>query len=350
MLPNLTHLFKLGAPWVLAFYLSMSCSSSYAQDLHYSQFYNEPMVYNPALTGIFNGDHRFIFSFRDQGRNVPVPYLSFTAAYDRKLYAKSSDRRFFGVGGFINYDKQGDSNLRLININLTGSYSYLINDRNIISLGGLLGFGNRAFDPTNLTWDSQWNTTTNTFNSSAPSGENFSYESFNFLETALGFNYRWQKSVRTKVDLGVGAYHISQPNTTFYNNTSEELPMRLSFYGIGTMELTPKLDIQLDALYQIQNVYRGLQFGSYLNMYLNQARGKNRQFRVGAGYKTIAEVLFIKAGVQINEWFVSASYDIDFYEFSRLDPVDPSRGPEVHIRYIIKNVKPQGKFKVCPIF
>ena len=32
---------------------------SFSQDLHYSQFYNAPLVISPALTGIFNGDQRF---------------------------------------------------------------------------------------------------------------------------------------------------------------------------------------------------------------------------------------------------------------------------------------------------
>lgn len=350
MLPNLTHFSRIITVWVLFCWLASGPQDAFAQDLHYSQFYNEPIVYNPAFTGIFNGDHRFMFSFRDQARNIPVPYLTFTASYDRKLFAKNSTNRFFGLGAFINYDEQGDGNLRLINLNISGSYSYIINDHNIITLGGLVGIANRAFDPENLTWDSQWDTQTNSFNPSAPSGESFDYEGFTFMETALGLNYRLQNSERTKLDLGVGAYHITQPNTTFYNNTTEKLPMRWSFMAIGSLELTDKLDLRVDGLYQIQEVYRELQFGSYLNFYLNQSRGKNRQFRFGLGYKTIAEVMFIKAGVQINEWFLSASYDIDFYEFSSLDPADPGRGPEIHLRYIIKNVKPKGRFKICPIF
>ncbi len=350
MFIKLTHLFKRAQSWVLTLLFILCIFSLKSQDLSYSQFYNAPIVYNPALTGIFNGDHRFMFSFRDQARNIPVPYLSFTASYDRKVYPKSSQKNFFGLGGFINYDRQGDSNLRLINVNVSGSYSYLINDRNIITGGLLLGFANRAFDPIQLTWDSQWDTQTNSFNPGLPSGENFDFQSFSFLETALGLNYRWQSSERTKIDIGVGAYHVTQPNSTFYNGVTEALPLRLSLYGIGSFMLTEKLDFQFDILHQRQEVYRQFLFGGYLNFYLNQARGKNRQFRVGAGYKTTGEVLFVKAGFQINELFVAASYDIDMSQFGQNDIGSPGKGPEIHVRYIIKNVKPQGRFKVCPIF
>lgn len=320
------------------------------QDLHYSQFYNAPSVLSPGLTGIFNGDKRATISFRDQGRSIPVPYLTFTLGYDQKIYPKKSDKGFFGVGGSLNYDKQGDSRLRLINLNLSGSYSRLLNSNNIITIGGLIGYANRGFDPSSLTWDTQWDTNTNSFNASIPNGESFDFESFSFIETGLGLNYRWQKTERTKLDLGVGGFHITQPNSKFNNSTEESLPMRLSFYGIYSRELTKKLDLQLDAMYQIQEAYNEFLFGGYLNFYLNQQRGKQRQFRVGAGYKTTAQVLFIKAGFQINELFLAASYDIDFSEFAGAHEGAAGRGPELHLRYIIKHVKPQGNFKGCPIF
>ncbi len=335
---------------VLMGYLLLCTHHINSQDLHYSQFYNSPIVVSPALTGIFNGDQRYMFSFRDQARNIPVPYLTFTASYDRKIYPKSNSNGFYGLGGFLNYDKQGDSRLRLINLNVAGSYSRILNKKNIITLGLAVGYANRGFDPVALTWDSQWDSQQNVFNESLPSGETFDFESFSYIETALGLNYRWQSSDRTKIDIGAGAYHLTQPQSRFYNSVEEDLPLRLSLYGIASLELTEDLDLQFDIMHQRQEVYRQLLFGSYLNFYLNQARGKDMQFRVGAGYKTTGEVLFIKAGFQINELFVAASYDIDLSEFGTVDVGSPGKGPEIHLRYIIKHVKPKGKFKSCPIF
>jgi len=319
------------------------------QDLHYSQFYNAPLVINPGLTGVFNGDQRVTLSFRDQGRSLPIPYLSFTAAYDQKVYPKKSDKGFWGIGGFFNYDKQGDSQLQLLNLNLTGSYSRILNENNIITIGGMLGYANRGFDPEALTWDTNWDTSTNSFNGALGSGENFSFESFNFIETALGINYRWQKSERTKLDFGVGGFHLTKPKSRFYETVEQALPMRFSLYAIHSRELTDKIDVQVDVMYQLQDKYREFLIGAYLNFYLNQQRGKNRQFRVGGGYKTIANVLFIKAGIQINELFVAASYDLDFSDEAKAHLGGSGFGPELHLRYIIKHVKPLN-FKTCPIF
>ncbi|NNK89379.1 MAG: PorP/SprF family type IX secretion system membrane protein, partial [Saprospiraceae bacterium] len=281
-----------------------------------------------------------------QWRAVPVPWFTFSASYDRKIYPSKNPNGFFGAGLIFNYDKQGDSNLNLANLNLSGSYTRLLNDRNALTIGVMLGIANRGFDPDGLYWDKQWDPVNNVFNPDITSGESFDYESFTFLETALGLNYRWQSSSRTKIDIGAGAYHLNQAKAKFYNNDTEKLPLRLSLYGILSLELTSALDLQLDIIHQRQRSYLETLFGGYLNFYLSQKRGKETQFRVGAGYRTTGS-FFPKVGFEFNNIFLAFSYDIDFSDFG--NDVSPA-SPEIHFRYIIKHVKPKGQFKICPIF
>ncbi len=315
------------------------------QDLHYSQFYNAPQTVNPAFTGIFNGDQRIMASYRDQWRSVPVPWQTASLAYDQKFYPGWSEKGFFGGGLYFNYDRQGDSKLNLININLSGSYTRLLNTNNAVTLGVALGYASRGFDLDGLRWDNGWNG--EFFDPSLGSGENFTFERFGYLETALGINYRWQKSSRTKIDLGVGAFHLTQPDAKFYDRiTNENLPLRLAFSGVGTVQLTDKLDLQLDVLYQDQRTYDELLLGGYLNVYLNEQRGRETQVRFGAGYRT-SQSLYPKVGVEYRNIFVAFSYDIDLSEFNQA--TNNKGGPEIHVRYIIRHVKP-GKFKICPIF
>ena len=316
------------------------------QDFHYSQFYNAPFTVNPALTGIFNGDERVVGSIRDQWRSIDVPWFNFSLGYDRKFYPRKSNKGFFGAGASFNYDTQGDSKLQLSNINLSGSYTRVLNKTNLIGIGGMIGFASRAFNPDNLTWDRQWDPATFTLGTGS-SGENFEFQRFSFLETSLGLNYRWQKTARRKLDIGIAGYHLTTPSSRFYAGTIEEsLPIRFSISGIFSRELTDKLDLQLDALYQRQDVYNEFVGGGYLNFYLNQNRGKEFQFRAGLGYRT-RQAIFPKIGLEFNNLFVAASYDIYINDTSR---DHGGGGPELHIRYIIKHVKPLGKFKVCPIY
>lgn len=316
-----------------------------AQDLHYSQFYNSPLNLNPAKTGIFNGDQRYIGSVRDQWRFVPVPWLTFSASYDMKIYDKEH-KHFFGVGGNFNYDRQGDSRLNLSSINFAGSYTRVLNASNLITGGVLVGFNSRGFNTDQLTWDKQWNGLE--FDPNLDNGENFDLQRLYFIETGAGLNYRWQKSSRTKVDVGVGAYHLVEPTTSFYNVDTKKLPRNYTFSAIGSMKLSRGLDLQLQAMHQIQDQYNETLFGGLAKIYVSQRRGKEAELHVGLGYRT-AGSLIPTIALQYTSWYVSLSYDYDQTEFNNLLE-SPRGGPEIHVRYIIKKVKPLRDRKICPIY
>lgn len=73
------------------------------QDPNYSQFFNTPLYYNPAFTGIYNGLN-VRFSFRDQWPNLPVDFKSYYFSADL------GDRSLPGAGGLgllINSTNEG---------------------------------------------------------------------------------------------------------------------------------------------------------------------------------------------------------------------------------------------------
>jgi type IX secretion system PorP/SprF family membrane protein len=320
-------------------------SDAFGQDLHYSQFYNSPLNLNPAQTGIFNGDKRFNLSFRDQWRFVPVAWTTFSLAYDFKKYL-ADDKHFLGLGGNLNYDRQGDSKLTLTGLNLAGSYTRSLNSSNLLSGGLMLGVNGRGYNTTNLTWDKQWNGVA--FNSGINSGEKFDVRRVILFELASGLNYRYQRSERTKVDIGIGAYHLHQPTTTFYNSPNEELPLHMTYSLIGSMELMKNLDIQINGLHQAQEEYKETIIGGLAKLYINQKRGKETQVHVGLGYRTAGSIIPTFA-VQFNEWYGSFSYDLDNNNFNDISSSNRG-GPEFHLRYIIKNVRPLSTRKNCPIY
>ena len=232
---NLTRILILGI--FLISFLKIN-----AQDLHYSQFYNSPQNINPALTGVFKGDHRFTISMRDQWRFVPVPWFTLSGSYDRQYYFPKNDKHFLGLGAFFNHDRQGDSKLNLSTLNLSGSYHRILTPNHIVSAGLTLGFSSRGFNSQTLTWDKQWDG--DIFNGSLPSGESFSdLERINFLESGVGFNYRYQKDSRTNVDLGISSLHLLRPKQSFYGADSVKLPRRVSISAIGNIKIVNSFDI-----------------------------------------------------------------------------------------------------------
>jgi type IX secretion system PorP/SprF family membrane protein len=316
-----------------------------SQDLHYSQFYNSPQNINPALVGSFNGDHRFILSHRDQWRYVPVAWTTFSGAYDTNIPSKKSEKTFFGLGGNLNYDRQGDSKLSLLNLGINGALHRAFTPNWIGSVGVNLGFGSRGFNTKALRWDKQWNG--DVFDTSLPSTELFAdNETITYLETGLGGNIRWQKTSRTNVDVGLGILHLIEPSATFYGEQNTTLPRRMTLSGVGNFQLTNKLDLQVHALQQFQSKYRETVFGGLAKLYLNENRGKELQLHLGLGYRTSGSLIPTIA-FQYRDWYLSGNIDMDNTPFNQT--LSTTRGAyELHLRHIIKEVKP-FRFKNCPI-
>ena len=317
-----------------------------AQDIHYSQFYNSPHTMNPALSGIYNGDKRYIGSIRDQWRWVPVTWFTFGAGYDQKIYPDKSDNHFWSVGGGFNHDRQGVSRLNTTQVFLTGTYSHLLNQENILTGGLSVGFGSRGFNTDDLTWDNQWNG--DDYDPSLPSGEQFDSDRINYLETALGLNYRWQKSSRTHIDAGVGVFHLIEPSAGFYDEEDIKLPRNINLSFISKFQVSRMLDIQLNVLQQLQAEYSETLLGGLLAIHVNQDRGQETELHVGMGYRTTGS-LIPTAAIQWKNIYVSGSYDFDGTDFN--DEFSNRRGAiEFHVRYIITDVKDLKAFKKCPIY
>ena len=77
-----------------------------AQDIHFSQFFETPLLRNPALAGIFSGDFRMQAVYRNQWNSVTIPYQTTSLNGEYKLpVAHGGD--FLTIGGEILYDKAG---------------------------------------------------------------------------------------------------------------------------------------------------------------------------------------------------------------------------------------------------
>jgi hypothetical protein len=64
---------------------------SAAQDIHFSQFSETPLLRNPALAGIFSGDVRVQGVFRNQWNSVTVPYQTSSLNAEYKLPVGNGD-------------------------------------------------------------------------------------------------------------------------------------------------------------------------------------------------------------------------------------------------------------------
>jgi hypothetical protein len=90
--------------------LTAPSSLLFAQDIHFSQFNFSPLSQNPAYTGVFDGDVRFVANYRNQWFTVPVSYNTFAFSTDGNVKTWK-ETHGLSLGGMFYYDRAGDSQI-----------------------------------------------------------------------------------------------------------------------------------------------------------------------------------------------------------------------------------------------
>src|SRR3954471_11905919 len=84
-----------------------------AQDLHFSQWFNSPLLTNPANTGFIpDADYRLGANYRNQWSSVmSQPYKTMSIWGDAQVFRSRIQSGWLGLGGAILHDVAGASSL-----------------------------------------------------------------------------------------------------------------------------------------------------------------------------------------------------------------------------------------------
>lgn len=231
---------------------------AFSQDPNYSQFYNNPIYYNPSMTGLNNG-----MSFRLNARNLwgPIPgrFNTISAAWDAQTVYK------MGLGAFVYSDVGGEALLRTNGGYLTYSYRPIDTKNFVLQAGVAAGFINKSIDWSNLTFSDQLDETMGEVRPSAFAQPN--YNTVQYADFSSGFVMRFNGSPRISrssfkrfmVTLGGSVHHLSQPNDAFLAD-AEQLPFK--FVGhLHTSFLFNELILQPGAIFEQQNEFKTFSVG-----------------------------------------------------------------------------------------
>ena len=319
-----------------------------AQDIHWTQFNNAPLHINPALTGVYNGDIRFAGNLRRQWFTVPVSYATFSGAFDTKIYNKQLEKSQFAVGMLFSHDQAGDGRLRMAQLGLSGSFLQQIGNGHYLSLGGMLGGAQRTYDSNNLNFDDQFNG--KTFDPGLTTQEPLLRYDDNILfgDLSGGVNYHYKATEkRTRLDVGLGAFHLNRPDRSFREESKAPCPIRYSIYGMGQLPVSNNLDLVLQAVGQYQGPHREAVIGAGINIHLNQNLDKEFSIQPGAYYRFNEDAFSPYIGARYRMWNFGFSYDVNTSGFTRA--TNQVGGPEFSISHIITTVKPL-RTRICPIY
>ena len=89
-------------------FLILNSAFLISQDIHFSNWQMSPLNLNPANAGMFDGNGRLIFNYRNQWKSVPVPYSTFSFATDFNLDKSLIKKTDEAIGIIFNHDASGD--------------------------------------------------------------------------------------------------------------------------------------------------------------------------------------------------------------------------------------------------
>lgn len=201
------------------------------QDVGFSQFYDQPLLRNPALAGIFTGDVRLTGSYRNQWQSVTIPYRTFGLSTEVKLPANIASDDNITLGLQLLRDVAGSSEFSTTQIMPAVNYSLpLSREKNsYLSLGFMGGLLQQRFDPSKLIFNDQFVSGSNgTFSVLPSSRQVFNNTSVNYFDLSTGMSYNGVFREEVNYFVGVGMFHITRPKVGFFDGQTITLNSKLA--------------------------------------------------------------------------------------------------------------------------
>jgi type IX secretion system PorP/SprF family membrane protein len=227
-----------------------------AQDPHFSQFFEAPLLRNPSLAGIFAGDVRVQAVYRNQWQSVTNPYQTGSINFEYKQpVGRGND--FITTGAQILYDRAGITNFTTTNIYPALNFHKSLNDSKskYLSLGIMGGYVQRRIDRSKITTNNQFDGTG--YNPSLSDGETLTKFSYHYWDGSVGlsFNSSIAGSETDYYFVGVAYHHFNRPKNSFYVNPPVELNPKLVFSAGVNFSLDDESSIVLQGDYSKQGDY-----------------------------------------------------------------------------------------------
>jgi type IX secretion system PorP/SprF family membrane protein len=224
------------------FFVNIMYIISNAQDIHFSQTAQVPLLINPACAGVYDGWQRILLNHRNQWLGAGTQFMTSSFAADINIGKENYYRNsYIGLGMLFFNDVGGDSQYGMKSGSLTLSGILPSGRGHTFSAGIQGGFSNRSADFSKLTFNSQWNGTA--FDNSIVSEESQGI-SFMYFDASAGLNYiydaskvRFQRKDLMKFQFGISAYHLNRPSLNFTTVKGNRLYRKYTIHTGLTKEL-----------------------------------------------------------------------------------------------------------------
>lgn len=239
------HLLPLGL------FLLLLASHARAQDPNWSLPYATPMLVNPAMTGLMEGDARIRAAHRLRRATPQDNFQTSLLQGEGRIYNRLMDG---GFGGLVAHD-----NVPGLNTNhFLGSFAYELPFGNKVRyhhvrFGVQAGFTQRSIQNPDLFFEDQFDGT----GFSGSTTELIQGDAELVGDASIGLMWYRTQKIRGNVEFnpffGAALYHLNAPEFNFLESSAESSTRRLSFQGGGTLHTRSPLDLSLNLTWDFQN-------------------------------------------------------------------------------------------------
>ncbi|MFH1119125.1 MAG: PorP/SprF family type IX secretion system membrane protein [Bacteroidota bacterium] len=274
--------------YLLTFIAALVSNFVQAQDPLFSQFYNNPVYYNPGAVGLTPGV-RARFTVRDQWPQLPADLRNYTFSMD------IAERNIPGSGGLglvVMSDNAGSGYMKTSSVGLSTAVRIPLQDNMVSQVGIMTSFVQKRINWDNLVFRDQLDPVYgNIYESSfqEPTGGNVVYPDF-----AVGGVFRFTESSNTfsaiQGTFGLAMHHLFRPNESFIGLTSP-LPRKLVITG----DLVFEIDGDGDKLFYQRQQSSGSKTFKFNPGFIYESQADFKTYSVGLN--------ILKSSIYTGVWF-----------------------------------------------
>lgn len=280
----------------------------YAQDLHFSQFFNNPLLTNPANTGFIpDADYRLGASYRNQYSNImAVPYKTMSIYGDAQVFRDRFENGWMGLGGVIVRDVAGSGSLTSTQIYASAAYHQMLGYSSLLTAGFNVGWANKRIDQSKLTFPDQFDG--QFFDNSLPTAVQLLNNSSSYFDVQAGLNYAYFPTEDIYINAGYSIQHVNRPKETFFEEgDNSRVAMRHIAFLNAIIKTSDVVIINPAAYLSIRS--GAAEFSLGMNAAYNLSGDGSKQIIGGLFYR-YNDAIIPMVGLQISNIRFTFSYDV----------------------------------------
>ncbi len=334
--------------------LLVLCQPIQAQDVHFSQFFDNPLLRNPALTGIFTGDYRVGVNYRNQWSSVSVPFQTMMLSAETKFQVTNSSYDNISFGLSVLNDKAGTAELNCLQVYPALNYNKFLDDarQSYLSVGFSGGFTQFNINAAKMNFASQY--IGGTFDGNNPSNENITQNNISFYDFGAGIslNSSIGDVKRMNYYIGIAGFHLNKPRAAFNSNQKfvRMQPKWNANFGC-TKPLNLHLGLTAHINYSLQGNASELISGALLNWtFFDPTKERILTFSMGSFYR-LNDAIIPTVRINAKQLTYTISYDINTSALSTVTKGQGALEISIYSRGWIDRFPWKRDYKaVCPRF